>query len=296
MAYFNWGKRICSLNLETYEIKDLWTIPEKFFFSMISFTHGGDFVYLGVFQDFSDRFPVDLQHDYIGFEETFLAKPESRILKIAADGSGVQCIRTEQGWIGHVNVSPTQNHLLTFCHEGPWNLVDHRIWGMNADTGEVWKIRPEAPGERIGHEYWYQDGLRVGYHGANASGGKLFGVVGYDNTGGTEVSFEHLTGHIHSHDERLIVGDGSRDSKYIRLWKWDGEGYQGPKALCQHYSSFKTQADHPHPCFSPDGKYVLFTSDRSGYACPYLAKLEAFESLPDIGADNLPMGHKSSIT
>lgn len=36
---------------------------------------------------------------------------------------------------------------------------------------------------------------------------------------------------------------------------------------------YARQHTHPHPSFSPDGRYVVFTPDRSGYAQIYEATL-----------------------
>jgi oligogalacturonide lyase len=183
----------------------------------------------------------------------------------------------EKTWIGHVNTSPTQAHLLTFCHEGPWEMVDNRIWGMDLGSGDVWKIRPRQDEEIVGHEYWHADGERIGYHGAWPDGRKLFGHVRCDNTERVEVDFPFETGHIHSNDHRLIVGDAG---SVVRLWRWNGEGYDGPRVLCEHRCSKHIQNLHVHPRFSPDGTEVLFTSDRSGYGNVYLAEVPEFESLP----------------
>lgn len=75
-------------------------------------------------------------------------------MRVTVDGSGADSVWKENYWVGHVNTSPTQPHLLTFCHEGPWDLVDNRIWGFNMEPGDVWQIRPrEEEYERVGHEY-----------------------------------------------------------------------------------------------------------------------------------------------
>lgn len=50
-------------------------------------------------------------------------------------------LHQEKRWLGHVNASPTQPHLLSFCQEGPWEKVEHRIWVMNTKSHERWKIR-----------------------------------------------------------------------------------------------------------------------------------------------------------
>ena len=58
----------------------------------------------------------------------------------------------EDCWIGHINTSPHDPSLLTFCHEGPWSQVDNRIWGLDADAKRAWKIRAADDASFVGHE------------------------------------------------------------------------------------------------------------------------------------------------
>lgn len=50
----------------------------------------------------------------------------------------------------------------------------------------------------------------------------------------------------------------------------------------RHGSSMRIQQTHVHPRFSPDGSYVVYTSDVSGYGNLYRVAVAAFESLPDV--------------
>ncbi len=172
-----------------------------------------------------------------------------------------------------------RDNLLTFCHEGPWDRVDCRIWGLEPTTGKTWKIRPTSEGERVGHEYWYADGIRIGYHGGRVGERPILGRTRYDDTDRFEADFPGQTGHIFSHDENVIVGDGDG---VIRTWKWENTRYVGPRVLCRHDSSMHIQQAHPHPRISPDGKNVVFTSDLEGYCNVYMAPLAEFESLPPV--------------
>jgi oligogalacturonide lyase len=256
-------------------------MPEGFRRSMLNCTADGRFVCAGLFEDLSARIRIDYGRGYIGFAETWAANPLSRIVRVATGGSGGETVWEERSWIGHVNTSPTQPHLLTFCHEGPWDKVDNRIWGFDLASRRAWPIRPRDDAEAIGHEYWLADGETIAYHGRWPDGRKCFGRVRYDDTGRFEVSFPHETGHMHSNAFELLVGDGA---PYVRLWRWNGESFDGPRLLAEHRSSMHIQKVHVHPRFSPDGGHVVYTSDRTGYGQVYLAPLPEFGTLPTLDA------------
>lgn len=279
VAYFLYGRQLIALDLQTLAQQTLWEIPQGFRRSMLNCTADGRFVCLGIFEDLSARIRIDYLRGYVGFRETWEANPLSRIVRIATDGTEAETVWEEKSWIGHVNTSPTQPHLLTFCHEGPWDKVDNRIWGLDLNTGRAWKIRPREGGESVGHEYWHADGIHIGYHGRWPDGRKFFGKIRYDGTNRVEVSFPHETGHIHSNDFTMIVGDGGQ---VVRLWRWNGTGFDGPRLLCEHRSSCHIQQVHVHPRFTPDGRQVLFTSDVSGYGNLYLVTIPDFASLPEV--------------
>jgi len=278
-AYYWYGLDLVALDLRTLESRVLYRMDEGWDVSMINCSADGRHLYASISEDLSDRFRVDYLRGYIGFRQTWEARPLSRIIKVAIDGAGGEPIFEERYWIGHVNTSPTRSDLLTFCHEGPWNEVDNRIWGMNADSGEVWKIRAREADESVGHEYWHADGERIGYHGRNRDGTQFLGHAHYDDSDRVEVSFPGQTGHIHSNAPELIVGDGGR---VVRLWRSSGDGYDGPRALCRHDSSMKIQQLHVHPRFDATGRYVIFTSDVSGYGDVYQVEVPSFESLPAV--------------
>ena len=295
-AYFWYGSQIMALNLNSLVCRPLWELPTGFVYTMLNCTADGKYVCTCIYEDLSDKLQIDLLRGYVGFAETWAAKPLSKIIRIAVDGSRSDVVWQEQSWIGHINTSPTAAHLLTFCHEGPWDKVDNRIWGLDHTTGDVWQIRPRGDdGANVGHEHWYADGLHIGYHGRQPSGEQFFGRIRYDgsecmeietpHTGAYDENDDHVhlattqISHYHANDISLIVGDAGTT---VHLWRWNGHNFDGPRVLCEHHSSMHIQQLHVHPRFSPDSRQILFTSDKSGYGNLYLAPIPDFDTLPDL--------------
>jgi oligogalacturonide lyase len=280
-VYFWHGRDLVALDLRSLEERRLYRAPDLFLTNMTNVTADGRWLCTGLYEDLSDRFTVDLLHGYVGFREFWAARPLSRILRIDTESGAAETVFEERYWIGHVNTSPTLPHLLTFCHEGPWHEVDNRIWGLDLTDGRVWKIRPTAPGERVGHEYWLADGERIGYHGRGADGQPFFGAIRHDNTDRVEAPFPADSTHFHSNDLDLIVGDGSRAAPRLLLWRFRDGRFAGPRLVLTHRGSFHAQILHVHPRFSPDGRQILFTSDAGGYGNLHLVDTPDFDALPE---------------
>ncbi len=280
-AYFKYGQTLLALDLRTGASRPIYNIPEGMLAGPVNATADGRHVCVGLRQDLSDRIRMDVMRGYVGFPEIWAARPHCQIVRVPVDGGPAEVAFEEEYWIGHVNTSPVHPHLLTFCHEGPWEKVDHRIWGLDLRDGRPWKIRPQVPGERVGHEYWMADGERIGYHGTDtARTHSFYGAIRYDNTGQVEARFPGSSCHFHSNSLEMVVGDGSAGNPWLLLWRFRDGAFEGPRRLANHRGSFHIQTTHVHPRFSPDGRYVLYTSDASGYGNVCLAEVGDFEDLP----------------
>ncbi len=158
-AYFWWRQRLIAIDLHSGQQRTLFVCPDGWNASGTNCTAEGRFV-CGVLRQLVDVGPVDLGAGYIGFREIFAAHPLCRVIRVPTEGTDHQAetLHEERHWIGHVNTSPTQAHLLTFCHEGPWHLVDQRMWVLDMNSRRVWKLRPQQSGEAVWHEYWMTDG------------------------------------------------------------------------------------------------------------------------------------------
>jgi oligogalacturonide lyase len=277
-VYFWRGPDLVAVELTTNVERLLWKCPTGYLPNLLSAAADGRHVFSVIYQDLTTKFPVDLLNGYVGINEYHDAHPHSQVIRVDVDIDSMDTVWQEHYWIGHVNASPTRPDLLSFCHEGPWDRVDNRIWMLDLTTGHARPIRERVlPGERVGHEYWHADGETIGYHGQRSEDEKFFGAIRHDNSNLREFPSEGETGHIHSLDSSLIVGDGG---SHLRLWIKQGDRYGKSRLLCRHDCSSKVQQVHVHPRLSPDGRKIVFTSDRSGYGQVYEVELGDWHDLP----------------
>lgn len=281
---YYWHNRCAyALDLRTLETRPLWVAPKGFNTGSLISSADGNYVFTYLNEDISDRVYTNLSAGYIGMRELFQARPKSKIVRISVDGGGAEIVWEEDCWANHVNPSCTQSNILTFAHEGPWDLVDHRMWVLDVSTGKVSKLRERrVEGEKIGHEYWHLDGIHVGYQVHRPEVGSFFGFVKYDGTGEMEAPAVRYSGpdHVHSNDFNMVVSDSG---KTIKVYRYNGAGFDGPRILCMHDGSFHLGFAHPHPRITADGKSVVYNSDATGYCNIYMAEFpEDFYSLPEL--------------
>jgi oligogalacturonide lyase len=58
---------------------------------------------------------------------------------------------------------------------------------------ETWKVRPQEGDYSIGHEYWFADGVHIGYHGRPRDGTPAFSA-----------GARHVFGHIRWDNEEWV--------------------------------------------------------------------------------------------
>jgi len=293
--YYWHDRQIFELDPETYEERRIYEAPPHMEpEARANPTADGKYVISRLQETIPEDKP-SISFAYSRFHEMFHRKPLTQIFRVDIATGKVDIIHEDRCYITHINTSHALPDIMTFCHEGPWHLVEQRIWGLNIQTGATWKIRPQDDGRNfaVGHEYWFADGKHIGYHGfpRDQQGEHVFGYINWDNSGHVEVRFPYRSTHFQSLDESIIVGDGSPAAvfshqgvaqPFIQLFKWNGEEYVGPRILAYHRSTFNDQYAHPHPRFTPDGKYVLYSSDLTDYANMYLVEVGDFDELPEL--------------
>lgn len=223
--------------------------------------------------------------DWSKFRAFYFTQPECRLINIDLRTGERRVMLQENRWLGHPIYRPFDDTTVAFCHEGPRDAIDARMWLINADGSNVRKVRQHAPGESFTHEFWVPDGSALYYveHKENDPKRYLCSADPQTLENRQLMSIPPCSHLMSNHDGALIVGDGApHNTGDISLndpfiWVFDVRaGTQ--KAVCQHNTSWKVldgdrQVTHPHPSFSPDNKWVLYTSDEEGMPALYLAKV-----------------------
>jgi oligogalacturonide lyase len=193
-------------------------------------------------------------------------------------------------WLSHVQFSPKDAHLLMYCHEGLWWKVD-RIWTIRTDGSHNDLIHKRTmDGEIAGHEFWDADGVTIWYD-LQIPRGQNFYLASYNTDTGARkwYALGRDAWSIHfnaTSDDTLFCGDGgdysqvakSRNGQWIELFtpydsELPGDDPQNKTSLVQsgfllpeHLVNMSKQnyTLEPNVRFSPDKKWVIFTSNTSG--------------------------------
>jgi TonB family protein len=187
--------------------------------------------------------------------------------------------------INHLQASPTNPDIITYAwqhqyREGGAGIVGNtpiRIWWMNVNGKDGGPVVPQEFGIHRTHEFWFYDGSRIGYSARYMFGpnvGKQFlGSCKFD--GSDNFMFEAPVGPAHSQvykDNKHWVAD-QNDGMILTMWRFERNKVLKELKLFRHDSTWEGQAGHPHPHFSPDGKYVVFGTDKSGSPQVYTVKI-----------------------
>ncbi|MDT7837095.1 oligogalacturonate lyase family protein [Aquabacterium sp. OR-4] len=228
------------------------------------------------------------------FNAMFHTQPRCRLFSVDLSGphQGRRNLILEQkGWLGHPQYRPFDDHTVAYCHEGPHDLIDARMWFINEDGTQRRCGKPHADGESCTHEFWVPDGSAMIYVSYRHDSPERFicslDPVTLENRVLTAMPpCSHL---MSNHDGTLIVGDGcgqvSNDSSasnamltgdpYLHLFDLKAGS---TRRIARHDSSWGVykgdrQVTHPHPSFTPDQKGVLFSCDKAGEPGLFLAEL-----------------------
>ena len=236
----------------------------------------------------SDWFPLS---DWQKFHAMFHAKPRCRLIRIDLATGQREVILEKQGWLGHPQYRPGDDHTVAYCHEGPHDLVDARMWFVNEDGTNVRCAKTHRPGESCTHEFWVPDGSAMVYV-SYLKGERDRWICSLDPVTLQDRRLTKMPPCSHlmsSHGGTLIVGDGCDSpadvadagshqiatDPYLHLFDLQAGS---TRRVARHDTSWKVykgnrQVTHPHPSFTPDEKRVLYSSDCDGEPAVFLADL-----------------------
>lgn len=268
------GREVRATDFKTLESRKVVDLPAGYGVgSALSITHDGARLAFSVVENIKLETKTGVL--YSDMDEKFEKRPWSAVMVGNADGTGWHEVARQKKWISHVLISPSDPDLILYCHEGKWDKVEQRLWLVRADDSDNHMLRPEeAPELRIGHEFWFDDGVRVGYQASWPGKEKKMGVANAKTGQFDEYALSWSDGHLHAaQDLRFVVGDGSDKEPFLNLYRRGADGKYRGERLWRHGGSFAQQYWHPHPHISPDEQSVVFTSNVGGDGNVYLIRL-----------------------
>jgi oligogalacturonide lyase len=209
-------------------------------------------------------------------------------------------------WVNHLLFSPSDPQLLMYCHEGMWQKVD-RIWLIHTDGTQNTLVHKRTMVMEIaGHEFWGLDGKTIWYDWQYPKGEDFF-VASYNLETKKRVAY-HLQRNewsIHfnlTQDLDMFCGDGgdsgqvasAPDGEWIELFRPQMIG--GTEGALNSPDFFQPGVFHsehlvnmahqnyraePNPRFSPDKKYVFFTSNMFGRSYVFAAEVAKATDMSD---------------
>ncbi len=184
-------------------------------------------------------------------------------------------------WGTHVNFAPDNSGRLLVNSEGYASATGQsskpRIWRIDVD-GTFSPLFDQRPGIYVNHENWARNDNWIIYHGSVPDEGYSF-IAARDWDGNpiyeyrlVKPSLLHATPML---DPRAALIDRG-DPRTIAMVEPGPDGQPRIIDLCLHDSldGFGGNQDfHPHPLQTPDGRGVIFSSNKAGNADVYELRL-----------------------
>lgn len=265
------NKELKALNTETFQITPVYSFtdlePESFAITC------------------DKKYCVFAANKNPGFSKNHSTGPYA-VFRLDLVTKEVKQISPELGFIvGHVQTNPVNPEIISFCWQhryvkdspGIVGFPPYRMWWNNIEGTDGGAIGPQEFGLHRTHEFWFPDGTKMGYSarykfGPN-NGKQYIGITSLD--GKDNVMFPANVSSAHNQifkDNKHWISD-LFDGPFLVLFTIDKDTLLESKVLFKHESTMVGQPSHPHPHFSPDGKYILFSTDRTGKPEVYTVKV-----------------------
>ena len=282
-AYYQIKDSVFAVNVQTGAQRLVYVFPANFRASVTTVNADGTLL-AGAYSTPAEReifkqYPE--KHQY--FNRIYEAKLPRTLFTINIATGALQKIFTDSAWLNHVQFSPTDPHLLMFCHEGPWHKVD-RIWTIDVvKRKEPTLIHQRTMDMEIaGHEWFSTDGKYIWYD-LQLPRGQTFYVGGTDLKTGKEVKYqlsrnEWSVHYTSAHDQQTFAGDGGSttsvakapDGKYIYLFTPEKDRFRSEKLVNMKHHNYQLE---PNVHYTPDGKWIIFRANFEGFEGVYAVEI-----------------------
>ncbi|WP_369920454.1 oligogalacturonate lyase family protein [Marinomonas polaris] len=225
------------------------------------------------------------------FAQFYHQKPLCRLISIDLKTGQRTTIFEENIWLGHPLYRPNDDNTIAFCHEGPHDLVETRMWMIDENGDNMRKVYEQSEEESCTHEFFVPDGSKMMFvsYRPNTDKRQLCSVDAQTLAFKVETEMPACSHLMSNYDGSLVVGDGSGTP--VDVADNTGHGIENDpnlylinlsdasiRPITEHNTSWKVlngdrQINHPHPSFTPDDKSVLYSSDVNGTPAIYLATL-----------------------
>jgi oligogalacturonide lyase len=285
------GNKIKKLDTETGEISIVYQEMDNYNLGAPSISRNRRYI------AFCRNEKVDVPRgpNYTGFKDRYYLVKDGRITLAYLDGSGWFDVFKDTHQVGHFQFCPDDSTLATYCHEGPWHLVTQRIWLLDFVSRQARPCFRQGEQDSVGHEFWTQDGYIFfdnrgpGHDGTITSDrtqavathvavkqSEMIPFVGLVDRHGNvikQIDMPYYCNHYHANpDNTVLVGDDVDDLVLIDISGAKAKFFE-VQTLCNHKTSWHTQASHCHPTWSWDGSRILYASDDGGRVNLYMIAL-----------------------
>ena len=216
-------------------------------------------------------------------------------------------------WVNHLLFSPSDPQLLMYCHEGMWQKVD-RIWLIHTDGTHNTLIHKRTMAMEIaGHEFWGLDGQTIWYDWQFPKGEDFF-LASYNLQTGRRTAYHMQRNEWSFHfnltkDLDLFTGDGgdsgqvarAPDGEWIELFYphmipvsegalnepsfWQPGVFKSEHLVNMSHHNYRAE---PNVRFSPDKKYVFFTSNMFGPSYIFGVEVKKTDKPPAADVQSTP--------
>lgn len=235
--------------------------------------------------------------DWSTFALGSLLAPRCRLVYVDIESGNRRVLVDEDCWLGRPSIRPGDGNTVMYCHEGPYNMIDTRMWLVQSDGSDKRPCRNQDKDTVLTWEFWFPDGRQLGFLCWNVRDDKPEELHAINPDTMEERILCTCPPFVHcscSPDGRYIVGDTAGSTKPVHLISAEDAASAADdyiylcdlhtgeqRRICHHGSSFLPKYgtvldSEPHPVFARDGRSIIYVSDCGGIPSIYQVDLARF--------------------